>query len=63
MPAELARRRQPLALKKGSAFAKRGLLADAQLGNDSAVALDVDLGQVVEEAAALADHLDRKSVV
>ena len=32
-------------------------LADVQLRNDGTVALDVLLGQVVEQAAALTDHL------
>lgn len=33
------------------------LLADAQLCNDCTIALDVLLGEVVEQAAALTDHL------
>ena len=33
------------------------LLADVQLRNDGTVALDVLLGQIVEQAAALTDHL------
>ena len=32
-------------------------LADVQLRNDGTIALDVLLGQVVEQAAALTDHL------
>ena len=35
------------------------LLTDAQLGNDGAVALDVDFGQVVEKVSPLADHLQQ----
>ena len=35
------------------------LLADAQLGDDGSVAVDVLLGQVVEQAAALADHHEK----
>ena len=33
------------------------LLADAQLGNASTIALDVHASQVVQQAAALTDHL------
>ena len=36
---------------------RRKLLADAQLGDDGAVALNVFLGQIVQQAAALTDHL------
>ena len=32
------------------------LLADAQLGNDGTIAVDVLLCQIVQQAAALADH-------
>ena len=35
----------------------RFLLADAELGNDGTIALDVLLHQVVEKAATLTDHL------
>ena len=35
----------------------RCLLADAQLGNDGAVAPDIFFGQIVQQAAALTDHL------
>ena len=35
------------------------LLTDAQLGNDGAVALNVDLGQVVEKVSPLANHLQQ----
>ena len=34
-----------------------GLLSDAQLRDDGAIAPDVLLGQVVQQTAALADHL------
>ena len=36
---------------------RASLLADAELGDDGAVALNVLLREVVEQAAALADHL------
>ena len=35
------------------------LLTDAQLGDEGAVTVDVLLHQVVEHAAALADHLEQ----
>ena len=36
---------------------RASLLADAELGDDGAVALDVFLREVVKQTAALADHL------
>ena len=36
---------------------RRGLLTDAQLGNDRAVTLDIFLRQIVQQTAALTDHL------
>src|SRR5690606_6645802 len=44
--------------QRGTA-ATEGLLADAELPDDGAVPLDVGPRQVVEEAAALADHLEQ----
>ena len=38
---------------------RRSLLADAQLVDQSAVTLDVLLLQVVQQTAALADHLEQ----
>ena len=35
------------------------LLTDAQLGDDGAVALDVVLRHIVQQTAALADHLEQ----
>ena len=35
------------------------LLTDTQLGDDRSVAVDVLLGQVVQQAAALADHHEK----